>query len=118
MADCCFQRVVDILLSIHHSNFISHISGCYRIALPPVTIQQARVATRRAPVKTFPVFLYVMVQIRENTTTCGANTINSDIKGPPKVGVNNKSAPGPIPMKNGIYSIRMTNSIPPTMQRA
>ena len=53
--------------------------------------------------KTFPVFLYVMVQIRENTTTCGANTINSDIKGPPKVGVNNKSAPGPIPMKNGIY---------------
>ena len=32
--------------------------------------------------------------------------------------MNNKSAPGPIPKKNGIYSIRITTKIPPTIQIA
>ena len=42
----------------------------------------------------------------------------NDIKGPPNVGENNKSAPGPIPGKNGIHSIRLTINIPPTMHSA
>ena len=59
-----------------------------------------------------------MVQRIEKTITCGANTINNDIKGPPNVGENNKSAPGPIPRKNGMYSIRITINIPPTIHSA
>ena len=54
----------------------------------------------------------------ENTITCGANTISSDINGPPKVVENNKSAPGPNCKKNGIYSINTINRTPPTMHRA
>ena len=90
----------------------------YSIALPPVTIQHAKDATNSAPVKTFPVILYIIVQINENTITCGANTIRRDIKGPPKVGEKSKSAPGPIPKKNGMYSIKITIKIPPTIASA
>lgn len=88
------------------------------MALPPVTIQQARIATSKAPTKTLPVFLYAYVQINENTITCGANTINSDINGPPNVVPKIKSAPGPIPIKNGMYSKRMIKRMPPTILSA
>ena len=56
--------------------------------------------------------------MKEKTITCGAKTINSDINGPPKVVENNKSAPGPSCKKNGMYSIRITTKIPPTIHKA
>ena len=40
------------------------------------------------------------------------------MNGPPNVVENNKSAPGPSCMKNGMYSIKTTNKIPPTMHKA
>ena len=46
----------------------------YSLALPPVTIQHAKDATNSAPVKTFPVLLYIIVQINENTITADITT--------------------------------------------
>ena len=56
--------------------------------------------------------------MNEKTITCGAKTINNDMNGPPNVGENNKSAPGPSCMKNGIYSSKTMNKIPPTIHKA
>ena len=56
--------------------------------------------------------------MNEKTITCGAKTINSDMNGPPNVDENNRSAPGPNCKKNGMYSIKMINRIPPTIHKA
>ena len=40
------------------------------------------------------------------------------IKGPPKVELNSRSAPGPIPAKKGMYSMRTITSTPPIISRA
>ena len=56
--------------------------------------------------------------MNEKTITCGAKTINNDMNGPPNVGENNKSAPGPNCMKNGMYSSKTMNKIPPTIHKA
>ena len=40
------------------------------------------------------------------------------MNGPPNVDPKSRSAPGPIPRKNGMYSRRMTRRIPPAMQKA
>ena len=53
-----------------------------------------------------------------NTRICGTKTIINDMNGPPKVDENNKSTPGPILAKNGMYSNKMIKIIPPAIQRA
>ena len=40
------------------------------------------------------------------------------MKGPPKVGLNSRSAPGPISAKKGMYSSSISSKTPPTMQKA
>ena len=52
------------------------------------------------------------------TRICGTNTIINDMNGPPKVEENNKSTPGPIFKKNGMYSNKMMKIIPPAIQSA
>ena len=52
------------------------------------------------------------------TRICGTNTIINDINGPPKVEENNKSTPGPILAKNGMYSNKMMKIIPPAIHKA
>ena len=52
------------------------------------------------------------------TMTCGTKTIINDINGPPNVGENNKSTPGPAPIKNGMYSISIKINIPPHIHKA
>jgi len=52
------------------------------------------------------------------TKICGAKTIIRDMNGPPNVGLNRRSAPGPHPMKKGMYSTKINNRMPPTISRA
>ena len=54
----------------------------------------------------------------EKTITCGKKTIRRDINGPPNVDEKSKSAPGPTPAKNGMYSIKVINKTPPTIDKA
>ena len=56
--------------------------------------------------------------MNEKRITCGANTINNDMNGPPNVVENNKSAPGPNCKKNGTYSNKIMNKMPPTIHKA
>ena len=49
---------------------------------------------------------------------CGSNRIINDINGPPKVEPNSRSAPGPTPAKNGMYSISTIRMMPPHMTKA
>lgn len=54
----------------------------------------------------------------EKMITCGTKTINRDINGPPKVEEKRRSAPGPIWRKKGMYSIKVINKTPPTIESA
>lgn len=88
------------------------------MAEPPVTIQHASEATVNALTYTCPVFLFIYVHRKLNMMICGMNSIISDMKGPPKVGLNKRSAPGPISRKNGIYSMSTIKNTPPAITNA
>ena len=46
------------------------------------------------------------------------NSIINDMKGPPNVELNKRSAPGPISKKKGIYSISTIKNTPPIITNA
>ena len=81
-------------------------------------IQQLSIPATVPLTNTFPVLRCIYVQSTESTIICGKNTRSSDIKGPPNVGLNKRSAPGPISIKNGTYCIKHKRNIPPAMQNA